>query len=86
MRGCITEQSVDNVDAPPAVSGAKANYVTPSEVKYGTGIAPDSASPVQTEPQVLLQLHTDASEVSALTNGSTVTPRTAPAGLKGIVG
>jgi hypothetical protein len=81
----LTEQSVENAAAPPVVSGAKANYVTPSEVEYGTGIAPDSTPPVQTESQVLLQLHTDASEVSTLTNGSTIRPATVPAGLKGTV-
>ncbi len=35
--------------------------------------------------QTLLQIHADASEVSGVTNGSTVTPGTAPAGFTGIV-
>ena len=36
-------------------------------------------------PQILLQLHSDASEVSGVTNGSTVTPSITPAGFKGNV-
>jgi len=36
-------------------------------------------------PQLLLQLHADATEVSGLTNGSTVTPGIAPAGFNGAV-
>src|ERR1017187_9970527 len=36
-------------------------------------------------PQPLLQLHADATEISGLTNGSVVTPATAPAGFTGTV-
>jgi len=36
-------------------------------------------------PQALLQLHLDSSEINGLTNGSVVTPSTAPAGFTGAV-
>ncbi len=38
-----------------------------------------------TGPQIILQLHSDASEVSGVTNGSIVTPAIAPAGFTGKV-
>ena len=38
-----------------------------------------------TGPQILLQLHSDASEVSGVTNGSIVTPAIAPPGFAGKV-
>ncbi len=38
-----------------------------------------------TGPQILFQLHSDASEVSGVTNGSTVTPAIAPSGFTGKV-
>ena len=38
-----------------------------------------------TGPQILLQLHSDASEVSGVTNGSIVTPAIAPPGFTGKV-
>src|SRR5206468_7666678 len=38
-----------------------------------------------TGPQIILQLHSDASEVSGVTDGSTVTPAIAPPGFTGKV-
>jgi hypothetical protein len=46
--------------------------------RYDPGSSPPPGGPI-------LQLHNDASEVSGLTNGSIVTPSTAPAGFKGTV-
>jgi hypothetical protein len=38
-----------------------------------------------TDPQLLLQLHTDATEVSSVANGATVTPSIGPPGFAGMV-
>jgi uncharacterized protein (TIGR03437 family) len=44
-----------------------------------------TAAPTGSQSQVLLQLHSDASEVSGVTNGSIVTPAIAPPGFLGQV-
>lgn len=57
---------------------ANGNLTTSQDFTFTTISAPAG-------PQVLLQLHNDASEVSALSNGSIVTPSTAPPGFIGKV-
>jgi hypothetical protein len=49
------------------------------------GTAASSTDYTFTTAQLLLQIHADATEVSGVTNGSSITPSTAPSGLTGTV-
>ena len=82
--GAITSTGL--YTAPAAIASAQTVTVTATSVADPTRSASASISLVSTSgAQTLLQIHADASELSGLTKGSTVTPSSGPAGFTGSV-
>ena len=69
-----------------AAASTTYHYQAHSQDAQGNlGVSADFTFTTAAGPQPLLQLYADATEVSGVTNGSVVTPNTAPAGFTGTV-